>query len=46
MKIKTLNEIYKMPDDEFWDYESLVFAHHYLVKKEAKRRVMGEEKEK
>ena len=41
--MKTLNEIYKMSDDEFWDYESALFIHHHLVKDEAKRRITKEE---
>jgi len=52
MKKKSFNEICKMSDREFWDYESRLlesiysrlFLHH-LVKNKAKRRIKKEEDE-
>lgn len=44
MEIKPLNEVYKMTNKEFWDYESRLFGHSYLVREEGIRRMKKEEK--
>ena len=42
MEIKTLNEIYKMSDDELFEYEDKLYVHHYMVSDELKRRMEKE----
>ena len=42
MEIKSLNEVYKLSDEDLYKYESDLFVHYKLVSDEIRRR----EKEK